>query len=70
MTAAPAHPKAFAIWFEELERWDPTSFQRITWKWPKSIMQPVGSFLRPRKDRVDRAKYRFTDLQPITIHFD
>ena len=70
MTVALAQPKAFAVWFKELERWDPASFQRITWKWPKSIMQPIGSFLRPRKEKVDRAKYRFGDLQPITIHFD
>jgi type I restriction enzyme S subunit len=70
MTPALVPPKASAVWFKELERWDPGSFQRITWKWPKSIMQPIGSFLRPRKERVDRAKHHFADLQPITIHFD
>jgi len=70
MAAALAHPKAFAVWFKDLARWDPASFQRITWKWAKNIMQPIGSFLRPRKERVDRTKYRFAELLPITIHFD
>ncbi len=70
MTAGLAHSKAFSVLFKELERWDPGSFQRITWKWPKSIVQPIGSFLRPRKEKVDRAKHHFADLQPITIHFD
>lgn len=67
---APAHSKAFAVWFKDLDRWDPVSFRQIVWKWPKHMMQPIGSFLRPRKEKVDRATYRFEDLQPITIHFD
>ncbi|MBM4134920.1 MAG: hypothetical protein FJ245_14265 [Nitrospira sp.] len=70
MTVAPAHPKAFAVWFKDLDRWDPASFQRIVWKWPKSLMQPIGNLLRPRKEKVDRQQHRFSDLQPITIHFD
>ncbi len=33
-------------------------------------MQPIGSVLKIRKEKVNRATTRFTDLQPITIHFD
>lgn len=33
-------------------------------------MAPVGSVLRLRKESVDRTKYAFSELQPITIHFD
>ena len=33
-------------------------------------MAPIGSVLRLRKERVDKAAFKFSDLQPITIHFD
>ncbi len=69
-TTARAFPKAFAVGFKDLGRWDPASFQPIGWHWPKKVMAPIGSVLHPRKEKVDRALLRFSDLQPITIHFD
>jgi type I restriction enzyme S subunit len=33
-------------------------------------MARIGSALRPRKERVDKTALNFSDLQPITIHFD
>jgi type I restriction enzyme S subunit len=56
--------------FSELERWDPQSYHKIQWYWNDELLQPTGSFLDVRKDKVDRNKYNFSDLQPITIHFD
>jgi len=64
------YPKAFAVRFKELDRWDVTSFHRIKWHWPERAMVPIGSCLRLRKERVDKAALKFSDLQPITIHFD
>ncbi len=63
-------PRGFAVWFKDLSRWDPSSFQRIRWHWPERIMAPISRVLRPRKERVDRKVFDFSDLQPITIHFD
>lgn len=63
-------PKAFAVWFNNLERWDPASFHGISWHWPSQVMTPIGSFLRMRKEKVDRNMCPFSALQPITIHFD
>ena len=63
-------PKAFAVWFKDLGRWDASSFHRIKWHWSKRVMAPIGSVLRLRKERVDKAAFKFSDLQPITIHFD
>lgn len=63
-------PKAFAVLFTDLGRWDVSSFHRITWHWPKHIMAPIGGVLRQRKERVDKSTFKFSDLQPITIHFD
>jgi type I restriction enzyme S subunit len=62
--------RAFAVWLADLDRWDPMSYHGIDWNWPDSVMAPVGSVLRVRKENVDRTKHAFTGLQPITIHFD
>lgn len=63
-------PKVFAVLFKDLERWDPASFHGILWHWPKEVMYPVGRVLKSRKEKVDRSRFAFSDLQPITIHFD
>lgn len=65
-----ALPRAFAVWFGDLVRWDPASFHGIDWHWPTSVMAPIGTVLHLRKEPVDRTKYAFSQLQPITIHFD
>lgn len=70
ITEAAEFPRAFAVWFKELNRWDPPSFHQIRWHWPEQVMAPIGSVLRIRKERVDRTTTKFSDLQPITIHFD
>jgi len=33
-------------------------------------MSSIGSVLRLRREKIDRKKVRFVDLQPITIHFN
>lgn len=68
--AAQAIQKAFAVRFAEISRWDPNSFHRINWFWPSHVMASIGSVLKPRRDKVDRSANEFSDLMPITIHFD
>ena len=63
-------PRAFCVRFCEIKRWDPISYHDINWQWPKESMLPIGELLIPRKEKVDRAKNNFTDLMPVTIHFD
>ena len=65
-----AFPKAFGVWFKQVERLDPASFHQIFWHWDKSVLLPLRTALRPRKEKVDRKQFPFADLQPITIHFD
>src|SRR4030067_2230280 len=69
-TTVQEFPKAFAIWFKNLIRWDPSSFHEISWHWPKEVMTPIGNVLKIRKEKVDRILFNFSDLQPVTIHFD
>jgi len=71
MTVAEfSFPKAFRVRFRDLRRFDPASFHGISWHWSKDVMFPIGSALKLRKEKVDRAEYEFSQLQPITIHFD
>jgi type I restriction enzyme S subunit len=68
--ATQAYPKAFAVWFADLDRWDTSSFHGIKWHWSESVMTPIGEVLKPRKEKVDRKRFKFSELQPLTIHFD
>lgn len=68
--ASLSFPKAFAVSFSEVKRWDPNSFHTIEWHWPSSVMDPIGSVLTHRKEKVNRTDNGFSDLMPITIHFD
>ncbi|MBN1363792.1 MAG: restriction endonuclease subunit S [Syntrophaceae bacterium] len=64
-------PKTFAVMFNRIcHRWDPQSFHGIEWHWTSNVFAPIGSILELRKEKVDRKKCRFSELQPITIHFD
>ena len=67
---SPVTGRAFAVLFSALYRWDPPSFRRIKWNWPDSVLRPIGSFLTPRKEKVDPKGFAFRDLQPFTIHLD
>lgn len=69
-TTLDTFPRAFAVNFRNLYRWDPSSFHKILWHWSSKVMQPLGSTLRMRREKIDRTKVNFSDLQPITIHFD
>lgn len=63
-------PKAFMVTFSQINRWDPSCFHNINWHWPSSVMVPIGSVLKIRKEKVNRATSIFNNLMPITIHFD
>jgi type I restriction enzyme S subunit len=69
VVGSPIH-RAFAVWFRDLERWDPASVHGIEWHWAHQFMQPIGSILKSKKEKVDKKCTKFSELQPITIHFD
>jgi len=61
--------RAFIANWSEITRWDPVSFHDMVWHWPAEVLRPIGSVLKVRKEKVDRTKYDFSQLTPITIHF-
>jgi len=70
MTTAPANPRAFAVWFKDLDCWSVSSFFKMGWKWPADVIRPLAAALERRFDVVDRAKVEFADLRLLTLHFD
>jgi type I restriction enzyme S subunit len=47
------HPRAFAVWFEELDRWDTTFFRGVRWNWPEDVFVSIGSLLERKNIEVD-----------------
>lgn len=70
MTAAPAHPKAFAVWFKDLHRWSVSSFFRIRWNWPSNVIRPLSDALERKWLPVNRSNVTLNQLQLVTLHFD
>ena len=54
--------------FKDLARWDNFTIPHL--HFPTQVpSEHIGRLLTPREERVDRSKWKFEDLQPITIHF-
>jgi type I restriction enzyme S subunit len=70
MTTATANPRAFAVWFKDLDRWSVSSFFKVGWKWPADVIRPLSAALQRRLDPVDRADVKLADLRLVTLHFD
>lgn len=64
------HPRLRVTRWSEMDRWDPISFHEMDWQWPAEVMQPIGSFLTHRKEKVKREEADFANLLPVTIHFN
>lgn len=56
MTAGAAKPRAFAVWWSQMERWSVDSFRTIGWRWPRAALRPLGDALTLRRDEVDPAQ--------------
>lgn len=50
--AAQASPKAFGVWFKDLDLWSPSSFFEVAWHWPGEVIKPLSTAITQRKDSV------------------
>lgn len=58
-------PKAFAVPFADLERWDYTFFRQIRWGWPDAVMRRLGNLMTRRQIAVDVDEERLADIPII-----
>jgi len=63
-------PKAFAVWFEDLDLWSVSSFFKIGWHWPEEYIKPLRVALKRKKIVVDKKQNPIETLQLVTLHFD
>lgn len=69
-TSTRTLPRVFVSKFSDVDRWDPSSFHAIGWSWPDELTAPLRTVLDRRVEKVDKSAQAFSDLTPITIHFD
>jgi type I restriction enzyme M protein len=62
--------KVFRVQWSAVDRWDPSSFRPIEWECRPDLLRPLGSVVKQRVEPVARDGIDFSDLTPITIHFD
>jgi type I restriction enzyme S subunit len=63
-------PKAFAVWFEDLDLWSVSSFFKIGWHWPEEYIRPLRVALKRKQILVDKKQNPIETLQLVTLHFD
>lgn len=54
--------------WRQLDRWDAFTLPHLHIA-PHLPQKKIGELLAPRQERVDREKWNFDQIQPITIHF-
>lgn len=47
-TASTSRQRAFAVWFKDLDRWNPGSFVQSDWRWSKEFIKPLSTALKAR----------------------
>lgn len=65
--ATTDHPRAFAVWFKDLDRWNPGSFVKTGWHWPEEYIKPLHAALIA-KHAVITNNQQMPSM--ITIRFD
>jgi len=63
-------PKAFAVWFKDLERWNAGSFISLDWRWPRTTIQPLSFALLRKLADVKPEDNDSLEMRLVTLHFD
>jgi len=48
-----ASPRAFAVMFSDLLRWDVAFFRQVNWRWPERTIRPLGEAVVRRRLEID-----------------
>ena len=70
MAGVAPTPKAFAVWFKDLERWSVGSFIALGWRWPRSTIHRLSDALLRKVEDVDRKQTPINTIRLVTLHFD
>ncbi len=68
--ATQARPKAFAVWFKDLQQWSAGGFIRTEWCWPPEIIKPLRLALKRKVKELNKSQQAREEIQLATLHFD
>jgi type I restriction enzyme S subunit len=60
-------PRAFVVWWKDVERWSVGSFVETGWRWPANVIRPLSAALTRKLVDVERDGQA---LPLVTLHFD
>lgn len=61
MASSTVTPRAFAVWWKDVDRWSVNSFRASSWQWPPHVIKKLAFALKRRCEPVDKATF---DLRP------
>ncbi len=67
---ARATPRAFVVWFRDLNRWSVGSFIETGWRWPAAAIQPLSTAFARKLIDLDRAASPADPIRLVTLHFN
>ena len=70
MKPALEGPRAFAVWFKDLDRWSVSSFFQLRWNWPAKVIHPLAYALERKSVPINRSRFPLDRLRLVTLHFD
>jgi type I restriction enzyme, S subunit len=62
---AQTMPRALAVWFKDLHRWDYGFFRTLTWAWSADRLFPVGTVLERKQVEVSASETKDKATLPI-----
>jgi type I restriction enzyme S subunit len=62
-------PKAFGVWFKDLNRWGVGSFRISQWDWPPEQIKSLASAVERRIEPIDKTRFELLPQHFVTVRF-
>jgi hypothetical protein len=69
IVAETAMPRAFAVWWKDLDRWSANSFHLASWQWPSTDIKALSSALERRCEPVDKDSFELESEHLVSLRF-
>jgi type I restriction enzyme S subunit len=67
--ASTSLPRAFAVWWKEIDRWSVSSVRRSSWQWPSDVIKPLAFALERRFEPVNKRAFELKPDYFISLRF-
>jgi len=66
---ADSFPRAFAVWFKDLQRWSVGSFQISNWSWPKNEIKKLSFAVERVINPINKTEFGLMPEHFVTVKF-